>query len=145
MDHRPKGLLLSPEYVDYLCASVPGYRFVAGTTLVMDRCDHFWGVRQRVFRLSGGRVSFEGKPDLCVDAKPSAGTKGAKLVLDDCSRVAVRWTYDEDKKVIRSSGNLCWKILFPDHGNGDDRSYDMIAAPCEQAAEEGSRFEFSGN
>jgi len=143
---RPKGLLISPEHMDYLCASVTDYRFVPGATLVMDRCDYFWGVRQRVFRRSEDKVSFDGKPELCIDAKSLAGAKEARLVLDDCARVAIRWTYDGDKKVIRSSNNLCWNIIFPDHNKkGDDWSSALIAVPCEEDAEKNGRFEFGGD
>ncbi len=142
MARRPKGLLLSPEYMDYLCASVPGYQFVPGSTLVMDRCDYFWGVRQRVFHLSEEKLSFEGKPELCIDARLLAGSDGARLVLDDCARVAVQWTYDEVNKTVRSNKNLCWDVLFPDRRKDDDWSSPMIAHPCELDAEKNGRFNF---
>lgn len=39
----PKGLHISPEYVDYLCVSARDYRFEPRAALVMDRCEGFCG------------------------------------------------------------------------------------------------------
>lgn len=128
MAHRPKGLSLVPDHMDYLCVSAPSYRFDPGATLTMTECDHFTGARQQVFSLSGNVVSFEGKPDLCIDAQPLAGTERWKLVLNDCSHVAIRWIYDEHKRSPRSSNNLCWKVL-PGERQGEGWSADLVALP----------------
>jgi Ricin-type beta-trefoil lectin domain len=145
MASRPKGLRFSPETWDSVCVSATDYRFVQGAALVMDRCDHFWGLRQRVFQLSKDKVLFEGKPELCIDAKSLAGVKGARLVIDDCASVAIRWTYERDRKVIRSNNNLCWDIPYPDSGKKNDSPSAMIAHPCEQDPEKNGRFQFDAN
>lgn len=139
---RPKGLMLSPEVMESLCASAPGYKFEPGAALVMDRCDHFLGLRQRVFKLTGDKISFEGKPGLCIDARPLADTKETRLVLDDCAHVAIRWSYDKDKSVIRSGNSLCWDVIFPDDRKKGDTTSPMVARPCAQDPEKNGHFEF---
>lgn len=143
MGRRPKGVRMSPEHADYLCVSAPDYRFVDGAALMMDRCDFFWGTRQQVFSLSDHKVSLSSNPELCIDAQASADSNNARLVIDDCARVAIRWTYDEDKKVIRSSDGLCWDFRYLDRTKQDDWPHMMIVHPCEQDAEKNGRFEFS--
>ena len=139
---RPKGLLISPAYEGYLCASVPGYRYEPGAALVMDRCDQFVGLRQRVFHLSGGKISFEGKPELCIDARSLPGVKETRLVLDNCAHVAIQWTFNRNRNDVRSNTNLCWDVVFPNHKKkADDWSSPMIAHPCEQDEEKNGRFD----
>ena len=139
---RPHGLMLSPDLMENLCASAPGYKFEPGAALVMERCDHFLGLRQRVFKRTGDKISFEGKPGLCVDARPSADAKEMRLVLDDCAHVPVRWSYDKKMNVIRSGDNLCWDVRFPDDKRDGDTTSPMIARPCEKDAEKNGRFAF---
>lgn len=139
---RPKGLMLSPDLMENLCASAPGYKFEPGAALVMERCDQFLGLRQRVFKRTGDNISFEGKPGLCVDARPSADGKETQLVLDDCAHVAIRWSYDKTMNVIRSGNNLCWDVRFSDDKKDGDTPSPMIARPCENDAEKNGRFAF---
>jgi hypothetical protein len=139
-------LTISPSYEGSLCASVPGYRFEPGAVLVIDRCDQFVGLRQRVFHLSEGKISFEGRPGLCIDARSLAGVKELKLVLDDCARVAIRWTFDKDANEIRSNTNLCWDIVFgagQKKKKADDWTSAMFAHPCDQDSDKNGKFEFS--
>lgn len=143
--YRPKGLAISPAYEGYLCVSVPFYRFEPGAVLEMNRCDQFVGIRQRVFQLSEGKISFEGRPGLCIDARSVTGVKELKLVLDDCAHVAVRWTFNKDANEIRSNTNLCWDIVF---GLGhtkkaDDWTSAMFAHPCNPDPDKNGKFEFS--
>jgi len=142
---RPKGVAISPAYEGYLCVSVPDYRFEPGAVLAMNRCDQFVGLRQRVFQLSEGKISFEGKPGLCIDARSLPGVKELKLVLADCAHVAVRWTFNKDANEIRSNTNLCWDIVF---GAGhkkkaDDWTSAMFAHPCNPDPDKNGKFEFS--
>lgn len=139
---RPKGLMISPDPAENLCASAAGYKFEPGAALVMERCDHFLGLRQRVFKRTGNKISFEGKPGLCVDARPSADAKEMRLVLDDCAHVAVRWSYDMEKTMIRSGNNLCWDVILTDDRKDGDTPSPMIARPCAQDAEKNGHFIF---
>lgn len=148
---RPKGLYISPEQADDLCASAPDYRFEPGAALVMDRCDHFLGLHQQVFHLaSNDKISFDGKPGLCIDARASEGAKEPRLVLDDCAHVTVRWTYDRENKIVHSSNNLCWDVLYPDDKQREGRkagdwSSPMIARACAKDAEKNTHFNFGHN
>ncbi|TYL90540.1 hypothetical protein FXB40_31015 [Bradyrhizobium rifense] len=142
---RPKGLRITPSYADYLCLSAPNYQFVAGAPLTIDRCDAFWGVRQRVFRLSGGRISLEGKPELCIDARGATATEDAALVLTDCAHVGIRWTYDAATNLIRSDNNLCWSLRLSGDRKVDDWSPPIGARPCEAAPAETSQFAIGGD
>jgi hypothetical protein len=142
---RPKGLSISPAYEGYLCVSVPGYRYEPGAVLVMDRCDQFVGLRQRVFHLSEGKISFEGNPGLCIDARSVTGVKELKLVLDDCARVAIHWTFNKDANEIRSNTNLCWDIVFGpgQKKKADDWTSAMFAHPCNRDPDKNGKFELS--
>ncbi|WP_139020659.1 hypothetical protein [Bradyrhizobium sp. ORS 285] len=111
---RPKGSKISPENADDWCISTPDARFERGATLAMDRCDHFWGIRQRVFRLQGDALALDARPDLCIDARTAAGTQQPTLVIDACADVRVRWVYDRTEMTIRSN-DLCWSVLWPDN------------------------------
>ncbi|MBR0686231.1 ricin-type beta-trefoil lectin domain protein [Bradyrhizobium manausense] len=142
---RPKGLRITPSYADYLCLSAPNYQFVAGAPLSIDRCDAFWGVRQRVFRLSGDKISLEGKPELCIDARVPTGTEDAALVLADCAHVAIRWAYDATTNLIRSDNNLCWSIRFSGDRKIDNWSPPIGARPCDVAPAETSQFAIGGD
>ena len=141
---RPKGVQITPSYADYLCLSAPNYQFVAGATLRIERCDSFWGIRQRVFRLSGDKISLEGKPELCIDARRAAGTGDAALVLDDCAHVAIRWTYDATSKGIRSDNDLCWTLPSGD-AKVDLRSIPIGAHACGAAPSYLNQFAVGGD
>jgi len=142
---RPKGVAIRPSYSDYLCLSAPAYQFVAGATLRIDQCDAFWGVRQRVFRLSGDQISIEGKPELCIDARAAAGTGDAALMLDDCAHVAIRWRYDATSKVIRSDNDQCWTVRLSDDAKMNVWSPPIGARRCDAAPSDASQFAIGGD
>jgi hypothetical protein len=141
MARRPKGLSLSPEHMDGACVSAPGYRFVVGAALLLDRCDFQIGLRQKVFSRAANNVSIEGNPELCIDARMEAGAKEARLVLDYCAYVSIRWIYDEDEQVIRSSSGLCWDFRR-DEGSKSNEPNTMFAHPCEHDPKKNGRFKF---
>jgi hypothetical protein len=140
---RPKGLGLSPEYMSDLCVSAPGYHFVAGAPLLLDHCDFQVGVRQRVFGLAENKVSIDGKPELCIDAKTQTDPNGTTLVLDDCAHVPTQWIYDGHEKTIRSNSGLCWALR--DDNSVKNEPLPMIARPCEHDAEKNGRFVFGSD
>ncbi|WP_315806914.1 MULTISPECIES: ricin-type beta-trefoil lectin domain protein [unclassified Bradyrhizobium] len=142
---RPNGLRITPTWGDYLCLSAPDYQFIRGARLVMSGCDFFWGIRQRMFRLTGDRISIEGKPELCIDARAPQGAADAMLVLDDCSQVTVQWAYDAQSHLIRSDNHLCWDIRVRDKHMNAGWSADIVAGSCDAVNSETSQFVISGD
>lgn len=87
----------------------------------------------------------EGKPELCIDARGAIGKGDAALVLDDCARAAIRWTYDTASSVIRSDNNLCWILRPTGDAKVDVRSIPIGARACDATPSDESRFAIGGD
>lgn len=103
----PGGQAIAPvDTTRNLCVTVPERRFEPDAPLVLDACDGMRAVRDRVFAREDDRLTLAGRPEVCIGVQEPSG----RLVLEPCGPNALRWSFDDDAQMVRSSTGLCWRL-----------------------------------